>query len=97
MLKLYVFLEKKPKKKPTKNKTPKHLLNSEVLLQSAICFLFPNLLNSLPGNFSTGRNYNLPILLATALALPEFLARLLGVLLTPKISTPPQQYHPRAP
>lgn len=72
--------------KNSRNKTQKHLLNSKVLLQSAICFLFPNLLNTLPGNGSKGRNYNLPILLAIALTFPEFLAWLLGVLLTPSIS-----------
>lgn len=70
-----------------RNKTQKHLLNSKVLLQSAICFLFPNLLNTLPGNFSKGRNYNLPILLAIAITLPEFLAWLLEVLLTPSIAS----------
>lgn len=79
----YMFFWKRTQKNP-RNKTQKHLLNSKVLLQSAICFLFPSLLNTLPGNFSKGRNYNLPILLAIALILPKFLACLLGVLLTPR-------------
>lgn len=78
------FSGKETKKTPeTKPENICSTLKSSYSLQ----FLFPNLLNTLPGNFFKGRNYNLPILLAITLILPEFLAWLLGVLVTPSISS----------